>query len=225
MGLYKMDEKIRLPWHTFTEHFNSVFYDLLTTRNFADVILVCDDLKKFRAHKFILQACSAVFKTLLEEENSNAVIYLKGIKHQEMEQILFFMYRGEAEVAQKRIQEFFSVAKSLGVKGVENRLDDSQMNQNDESIICNDIKEEYELENPNVKNSSVDGTNEATDDVNHLVNESNTNKSKIETETKSSSGVDLWNKIIEECFNEELSDVDIKEKPKTLTCTECGHTV
>ena len=161
-----MDVKISLSWQTFTEHTNNLIYDLLTTRNFADVTLVCDDLKKFKAHKFILQACSPVFKTLLEDENSNAVIYLRGIKHQEMEQILFFMYRGEAEVAQKRIQEFFSVAKSLGVKGVENRLDDSQMNQNDESIICNDIKEEYDtLENPNVKNSSANGTNEATDDV------------------------------------------------------------
>ena len=90
-----MDVKISLSWQSFTEHTNDLFYELLTNRSFADVTLVCDDQKKFKAHKFILQACSPVFKNLLEDENSNAVIYLRGIKHQEMEQLLFFMYLGE----------------------------------------------------------------------------------------------------------------------------------
>ena len=56
---------------------------MMLTGDFADVTLVTDDKKQIRAHLTILSACSAVFKNILQIDNSNVnpVIYLRGIKH------------------------------------------------------------------------------------------------------------------------------------------------
>ena len=45
------------------------------------------------------------------------VIYLRGIKQQDMEAVLSFMYHGEVNVAQDNLNSFLSVAEDLKVKG------------------------------------------------------------------------------------------------------------
>ena len=63
----------------------------------SDVTLVSDDKIPFFAHKYVLSASSPVFKTvLLNKSQSNPLIYLRGVIHQELESILQFIYLGEA---------------------------------------------------------------------------------------------------------------------------------
>ena len=109
-------EKYNLAWHTYTDHLKLMLENLMKDEDSHDVILVCDDKVKIKAHKFVLRSCSPVFETILENTSNEPIIYLKDIKHQEMESILQFMYLGEASFYQERMKEFLDVAKNLEVK-------------------------------------------------------------------------------------------------------------
>ena len=43
-------EKYTLIWHTYPEHLRGMMQDMLTSEDFADVTLVCDDNKSIMAH-------------------------------------------------------------------------------------------------------------------------------------------------------------------------------
>ena len=77
-----------------------------------------------KAHKFILSACSAVFKKIINDiPQQDSVIYLRGIQHQEMESILEFMYLGKATFYESRMEEFLKVANDLEIKEISNGVE------------------------------------------------------------------------------------------------------
>ena len=60
-----MREKFNLTWHTFAFHRQELFKYLLETQEYADVMLISDDQQQYKVHKFILSACSTVFRKIL----------------------------------------------------------------------------------------------------------------------------------------------------------------
>ena len=91
------NEKFTLTWHSYTSHFQGVLGNLFETSESSDVTLVCDDQVKFKAHTFVLKACSPVFKNILQEINElKSVVYLRGVNHLELRPILEFIYSGQA---------------------------------------------------------------------------------------------------------------------------------
>ena len=110
-------DKYHFLWNDFTTHLSSMFRDLAQSSEYADVTLVSDDRKQSYAHKFVLSACSPVFKMMLgKNANQNPIIFLRGVNHQEIESMLQFMYLGETTIDRRRMNEFFNTAKSLEVK-------------------------------------------------------------------------------------------------------------
>ena len=80
--------------------------------------LVSEDKQKVRAHKNVLSACSPVFKELLllDEKNNQPIIFLKGVKYQELDAILQFIYLGQATFQEERVSQFLEAASSLEIK-------------------------------------------------------------------------------------------------------------
>merc|ERR1712126_408993 len=122
MGIqhFKMtNEKFTLTWHSYASHFQQVLGTLLETGESSDVTLVCDDQVKFKAHKFVLKACSQVFENILEETNElKSVVYLRGENQLELKPILEFIYSGQASFYQERMKEFLRVGKDLQIKEI-----------------------------------------------------------------------------------------------------------
>ena len=118
MSQAKMDQETYcLKWKTFSAHLATTFQDLATEGHFTDVTLVSDDQIQMPAHKIVLSACSPVLKSLLlNNPHSHPLLYLRGIKQQQLQYILQFMYFGEATIHQNRINEFMDVALDLEVK-------------------------------------------------------------------------------------------------------------
>ena len=82
-------------FHSYPSHCQSVIGELFTTGESSDVTLICDDLVKFKAHKFVLKACSPVFRSILGEMNdSNSIVFLRGINCLELRPVLEYI-RGE----------------------------------------------------------------------------------------------------------------------------------
>ena len=118
-----MNKKISLNWQTFQKHTKDLLTDLHTSSKYSDVTLVCDDKTQFKAHKFVLSSCSAVFEDILSSNVNWPVIYLRGILKEEMEAVLQFMYLGEATVYQDRMNEFLNVARDLNLKDIGKNID------------------------------------------------------------------------------------------------------
>merc|ERR1712212_979599 len=100
------------------------FRNLGEAGHFTDVTLVSDDQIQTPAHKVVLSACSPVLKTLLvNNPHSHPLLFLRGIKQTELEAILRFMYFGETQIFENRINDFVSVAKDLEVKEISEEQD------------------------------------------------------------------------------------------------------
>ena len=95
-------EKFNLTWNEFEGNASGTIKNLFSDNSFSDVTLACDDNKQLTAHKVILSASSSFFKRiLLNNPHQHPLIYLKGIRHQDLESVLKFIYLGEAEVLSK----------------------------------------------------------------------------------------------------------------------------
>ena len=82
-----------LSFDQFETTTTNTFKQLLTDDNFTDVTLACADDKQIKAHKVILGSCSTILRNiLLNQTHQNPIIYLRGIKHDELSSIVNFIY-------------------------------------------------------------------------------------------------------------------------------------
>merc|ERR1712189_151204 len=124
-------EQFNLNLHTYNDHLKDMMQNLMEFHESSDVTLVCEDKTRFKAHQFVLNACSPVFKSIINElPQKDPVIYLRGVLASEMKSILQFMYLGQATFFQERMNDFLNVAKSLAIKDISKDVncdvDDSQ---------------------------------------------------------------------------------------------------
>ena len=105
------------------DNLRRMLFDLMKNGVLTDVTLVCDDQKSIEAHKIILTASSPMFAKIINNfyNSNNAVIFLKGIKYEEMESILKYIYLGQVSVPKDTMDGFFDLAKYLEI---------SEMNSN-----------------------------------------------------------------------------------------------
>ena len=89
---------------------------------------------RYRVHKFILSACSTVFRNILTSSPHNSSIYLRGINHEELDSILQFIYLGEATLYHERMNEFLDVAKNLDIKEIGKNIVDEKEETGDVNV-------------------------------------------------------------------------------------------
>ena len=155
-----MDEKYDLKWKTFNDHLVEVFRNLGEEGHFADVTLVSDDQIQTKAHKVVLSACSPVLKTLLvNNPHSHPLLYLRGVNQSELKSILKFMYYGETQIFEARINEFVNLAKDLEIKEIskEQNIEETQTEHEAENYSKekNNTSNEYTSEPNSEEHSSV----------------------------------------------------------------------
>ena len=132
---FKQDQK--------TKHLTNFLKDSYSTKRFSDVTIISDDLKNVQAHKDLLCYFSNFFKNIFQTNDNftnDTVIFLKSIKHQEIEAILSFIYLGEFDIEDNKIPELLSTARSLEIPQLCSVLERIQEENN-----RNNAKEEENL--------------------------------------------------------------------------------
>ena len=153
------NEKVFLTWHSYDNHFQKVLRSLFDTGNSSDVTLVCDDQIKFKAHKFVLKACSPVFESILQETNEiMSVVYLRGVNWLELKPILEFIYSGQASFLKERMKEFLRVGKDLKIT----QIKDVPVEEN--TVIKENVNE-FHLE--------INQEDESSEDISNIDNSEN----------------------------------------------------
>ena len=113
-----------------------------------NVTLVSDDLTQFQAHKIVLGACSPVLKNLLlTNPHSHPLLFLRGVKQQELESLLQFMYLGETVIHAGHIHTVFDIAKDLQMQELAQDLepkDEAIENDNHTAVGSTDLVTEQD---------------------------------------------------------------------------------
>jgi len=121
-----MSEKLCLKWNDFKKNVCTSFGTLRDDKDFSDVTLACEDGKQMEAHKVILAASSPFFQNLLRQnKHPHPLIYMRGIKSEDLMAIVDFLYYGEANVYQENIDAFLAIAEELNLKGLTRNTNDS----------------------------------------------------------------------------------------------------
>ena len=113
-------KKFCLKWNDFQENVNSAFSNMRKDNNFCDMTLACEDGPQVEAHKVILAAASPFFANILNRnKHSHPLIYMKGMKSEELKALLDFVYNGEANIFEEKLEPFLAFAEELQLKGLE----------------------------------------------------------------------------------------------------------
>ena len=136
-------EKFCLRWNDFENNISNSFKELRDDKDFFDVTLACDD-NQLQAHKVILSACSPFFRSVLKKNpHQHPLLYLKGVKYEDILSVLNFMYHGEVNVAQEELNSFLAVAEDLQVKGLTQKNDKQSQPTQQPPVINKRPQEHY----------------------------------------------------------------------------------
>ena len=114
-----MSEKLCLQWNDFKENITTSFGTLRRDEDFADVTLACEDGKQVKAHKVILASSSQLFQKILKSnKHAHPLLYMRGMKSEDLLAILDFLYCGESNVYQENLDSFLAIAEELQLKGL-----------------------------------------------------------------------------------------------------------
>ena len=112
-------EKFCLKWNDFKENIGSAFGSMRGDLDFADTTLACEDGQHMSAHKVILAASSPFFHNLLKRNKQpHQVVYMRGMKFEDLVAIVDFLYNGEANIFQDNLDVFLNIAEELQLKGL-----------------------------------------------------------------------------------------------------------
>ena len=114
-----MSEKLCLQWNDFKENALGSLGSLKDDRDFLDVTLASEDGKQVEAHKVILAISSPFFQNLLKRnKHPHPLIYMRGVRSEDLLAIIDFLYFGEANVFQENLDSFLAIAEELQLKGL-----------------------------------------------------------------------------------------------------------
>ena len=138
----KMSEKLCLQWDDFGVNVRKSLEHLRTTTDFADVTLACEDGHQIEAHKIILAASSQFFQNILKtNKHSHPLIFMRGVKSDELKAIIDYLYCGEASMKEEDLESFLKIAQELQLDGL-GRLQEQDETKDDLPLNLKDLKSE-----------------------------------------------------------------------------------
>ena len=149
-------EKFCLQWNEFQNNVKTSYRGARKTEDYADVTLVCENGQQIKAHRIILSSSSLFFRDLLASlPHAHPLVYMRGLNHQDLSNIIDFIYHGEAEVPKEDLETFLSIAGELRVKGMTKQIKKNQRERmNYMEMVEEKLLDEREpLEEPNNTNS------------------------------------------------------------------------
>jgi len=130
-----MGEQYNLNWNNYKFSMTESLKTIIQEEDFVDVTLHTEG-KTLKAHKVYLSACSTYFKNVLKGTNlwQHPILFLE-VPFQDLQKILEFVYYGEVQVPQKRLQSFLKSAEVLKINGLNDQIPQSYENIPDQSYF------------------------------------------------------------------------------------------
>lgn len=160
----KNPNMLDLEWTDFHRTVSDSLKNLRYEKVFLNVTLAFDEGEPIEANRLMLCISSPFFRRVLYNNyHSHPLMYLKGIKSENMNKILDFIYNGEVSIPEYKLQHFLNDAGDLEIKGlVENISITTQNNDIDETNIKTEDKSDTEKE---IDGNGSDMTEKNTNNV------------------------------------------------------------
>ena len=115
-----MGEKFSLKWNDYLVNVTKKFSVLRNEDEFSDVTLVSSDKRQVSAHKVVLSSSSDYFKTILQNNNKSKdiMLCLENISHEELNNMLDYVYNGEVNIEQDQLDRFLKIAQRFQLEGL-----------------------------------------------------------------------------------------------------------
>ena len=138
------EEKLCVKWDdNLQERLQTSFGELRDDNDFTDVTLACED-QSIKAHKVILSASSPFFSKLLKAHpHPQPLIYMRGVKAEDLMAMVDFIYLGEANILQEQLGRFLALAEELELKGITNNSTHFENTAVEYRTTVSALKEEY----------------------------------------------------------------------------------
>jgi len=213
-----MSEKLCLKWNDFQDNINTAFGSLRNDNDFTDVTLACEDGQQVEAHKVILAASSPFFQNLLKiNKHPHPLVYMKGVKSEDLVAIIDFLYYGEANVYQENIDAFLAIAEELKLKGLSGPKNGEQI----EDVVPSHTERKTKIPKKNVK---TDVTAHALESS--FENHENTERSVVPTNQEVShvsiTNVQDLDEQVNSMISRSQNKVNGQQSRLAFTCTVCG---
>ena len=158
-----------------------------------------------------MAASSPFFKNILSRhKHTHPLIYMRGLKSDDLLAMIDFLYSGETNVYQENLDSFLAIAEELQLKGLTGTASDNEVDQKDfprqrkvsvDKIGLNNsvhteepVKTHIEIQRENSKHNSNAGTvalpSQFSGDLQQLNSQSTS--MMVKTSTKTSSGHPLY---------------------------------
>ena len=193
-------EKANLTCKDFHKNVSKSFRLLKSESYLHDVTLMSEDYFEVSAHKLVLSACSEHFRNIFKKSKGiNPMICLNGVRKEELQNLMDYIYYGETKVDKKNLDSFLQVAKRLKLDGV-------MGDESDKEVVNEEQRREKESFPKTVSKKTTD------DSSNNIMHSYKTNpyKGKYEVLTELDQKVETYG----------LKSVDGRWK-----CSICGRTV
>ena len=201
-----MKAQLQFQFDQFPQHLTVILLDIFRSKGLCDVRLIGEDDIPVEAHKVILAAFSRVMKQLIKEENDPVMdIKVQGMKYNDIEKIIQFMYIGKVSIAHGGVDKFLRTAKFLGLIQLSDQCKASLEELNREfSIIkvLSDASESY-------KETTLEETVDQSSEIN--LSDADTNE---EYEDMEECGIRVYEDYGE--VNDE-NDIMMGNKKETIT--------
>merc|ERR1712126_804151 len=114
-----MSEKFCLKWNDFSSNASKSFGSFRNEDYLHDVTLVSDDQQQVTGHKLVLSASSGYFKSIFKNNKaSNPFLCLEGVTSNDLNNILDYIYNGEVQIYQERLDTFLNTAQRFKIEGL-----------------------------------------------------------------------------------------------------------
>jgi len=161
-----MAAKYSLESLNFATNLSASLTSLLNGSFLCDITLVCDD-GQLSAHKVILAASSSFFSSVFQlNPHNHPLMYLRGVKTEQMQSVLQFLYAGSTAMKEEEVSSFLSVAADLKIVGLMGNAEEQQLVldaqnlvgvlpsvENDRKSIIPASKQEYIPDESSIENN------------------------------------------------------------------------
>ena len=211
-----MTEKLCLQWNDFQNNVKDAFGHLRNSTDFVDVTLACEDGPQIEAHKVILAASSPFFQRILKGiKHNHPLVYMKGMKSDDLTAIVDFLYYGEANVYQENLDSFLAIAEELQLKGLEGSKD-QQGSYEEEQLKP---KEKYKTDS----NSSTLITQKIVKETTHDLNITGSTTLALPKTSVSSASLQELDETVKSMMETSENMIQVgKEKRRAKICKVCG---
>jgi len=138
-------EMLRLHCNSFEMNIYNSWQNFQNEDDLSDVTIACDDdpSHQIQAHKIILSSFSPIFRNLVRlNPGHKSVLYLRGVKYNELVNIMNFIYKGEVNIVVEDVNNFIALAQDLKIKG----LSEEMIRKGELENLNNEIKYPFDNE-------------------------------------------------------------------------------